>query len=68
MTKLRKIKKISIPAPFIEELSRRFACTKQTIYAALKYELTSDKADEIRRMAKVEFGGVDVVAFKKVAL
>ena len=68
MTKLLKIKKISISPSFIGALSKQFNCSKQTIYSALRYELTSDKADEIRRIARVRYGGVDIVAYKKAPL
>lgn len=60
MNKVRKKKKILIPARFRKAIIAEFGCGQTTLYAALDYTSNSDQAKKIRFAAINRYEGVEV--------
>jgi len=51
-------KYISVPKEVARELALTFKCSRQTVWAALKYKTTGGNAERIRALALQKGGGV----------
>lgn len=55
-----KTPKILVAYEDISKLATQHKCSKVTVYAALKYSSNSHRAQEIRKDALDNFGGIEI--------
>ncbi len=55
----RKKKIIQVPPKNVALLAQRVGCAKITVYNALAYRTESETAQQIRRLALSDYGGIE---------